>query len=61
MSTTTIAEEPVTNDDTTITEPTTNEEMVDWLDAIWQSGELTDVMSEEEYQRFRSVLQESGD
>jgi alpha-tubulin suppressor-like RCC1 family protein len=59
MSTTTIAEEPVTNDDTTITEPTTIEEIVDWLDAIWQSGELAEVMSEEEYLRFRSDVQES--
>jgi hypothetical protein len=38
-------------------EPTTIEEIVDWLDEIWQSGELT--MSEDEYLRFRSVLQES--
>jgi hypothetical protein len=59
MSTTTIAEEPVTNDETTITEPTTIEELVDWLDAIWQSGELSEDMSEEDYQRFRSDLQES--
>jgi hypothetical protein len=61
MSTATIAEESMTNDDTTITEPTTIEEIVDWLDAIWQSGELNDVMSEEEYQRFRSDLQESDE
>jgi alpha-tubulin suppressor-like RCC1 family protein len=57
MSTTTIAEESITNDDTTITEPTTIEEIVDWLDAIWQSGELT--ISEDEYLQFRSNVQES--
>jgi hypothetical protein len=39
--------------------PTTIEEIVDWLDAIWQSGELT--ISEDEYLRFRTDIQESSE
>jgi hypothetical protein len=57
MCTTNIAEESVTSDDIILTEPITIEEMVDWLDAIWQAGELT--ISEDEYLRFRNDLQES--
>ena len=50
-------EEPVASEVPTEPQPITIEELVDWLDEIWQAGELT--MSEEEYLDFRNDLEES--
>ena len=50
-------EKPVASEEPTEPQPITIEELVDWLDEIWQAGELT--MSEEEYLDFRNDLEES--
>jgi subtilisin family serine protease len=57
--TTAAIEEPAASDEATDIEPFTVEEMVDWLDDIWQKGELT--MNEQEYLEFRSALLKSAD
>jgi hypothetical protein len=54
-----VPESPATEEFPTDEPITAIEQIVDWLDTIWQSGELTKVMSEEEYQKFRTDLQES--
>jgi hypothetical protein len=50
-----VVEESPAGEDVPVMEPMTTEELVDWLDEIWQAGELT--MSEEEYQQFRNDIQ----
>jgi hypothetical protein len=52
-------EEPAASDEATDIEPLTVEDMVDWLDDIWQTGELT--MNEQEYLEFRSALLKSAE
>ena len=49
-----MAEEPVDGSPLIVIEA-----LVNWLDGLWQSGELT--MTEEEYQQFRSDIQGSSD
>jgi len=48
-------EEPVVSEEPAEPQPMTIEELVDWLDEIWQAGELT--MSEDEYLQFRNDIQ----
>ena len=52
-------EESAASDNVTEIEPITVEDMVDWLDDIWQTGELT--MNEQEYLEFRSTLLKSAE
>jgi subtilisin family serine protease len=52
-----VPESPATEESPTDEPITEIEQIVDWLDEIWQSGELE--MSEEDYLRFRTDLQES--
>jgi hypothetical protein len=40
--------------DLTVAEPVNIEELVNWLDGIWQAGEIT--ISEEEYLEFRDKI-----
>jgi hypothetical protein len=59
MCATAAIEESDASDNVTEIEPLTVEDMVDWLDDIWQTGELT--MNEQEYLEFRSVLLKSAE
>jgi hypothetical protein len=59
MYSTSDIEESATSDEASNIEPFTVEELVDWLDDIWQTGELT--MNEQEYLEFRSALLKSAE
>jgi hypothetical protein len=41
-------------------DPNAIEEMIEWLDEMWNSGVFKDVMTEEEYLEFRKLVLESG-
>jgi hypothetical protein len=59
MSETSSFEAPIEAEQPTVIEPLTIEQMVEWLDSVWQRGELT--ISEEEYLDFRNKILESGE
>ncbi len=50
---------PATSSDAVVIEPLTVEQLVDWIDQVWQSGEFGG--SEEEYLSFRNAILESDE
>ena len=40
--------------------PVDVDSLVDWLDEVWLSGELSDAMTEEEYLEFKETIEQSG-